>query len=113
MATGSRQNDLRVRRVVQLLNQDPSHLCPELAHTSQISASRLSHLFRDAIGTNVKNYRLDCPLQLAAHMLESTETPIKVVAYSVGYKHCSSFVRAFKIRYGASPVSYRKLRQAA
>jgi AraC family transcriptional regulator of arabinose operon len=113
MVTSSRQKDFRIQKVVQLLNQDPSHSLSELAHRNQISASRLSHLFRDEIGTNVKNYRLDRRLQLAAEMLVSTDMAIKGVAYSVGYGHCSSFVRAFKTRFGISPTSYRRLRLAA
>jgi AraC family transcriptional regulator, arabinose operon regulatory protein len=113
MVTDPCQRDFRIQKVVQLLNQDPSHTLSELAHRNQISASRLSHLFRDEIGTNVKNYRLDRRLQLAAAMLVSTDMPIKGVAYSVGYGHCSSFVRAFKTHFGVSPTSYRRLCLAA
>jgi transcriptional regulator GlxA family with amidase domain len=57
----------------------------ELAHGCQISVSRLSHLFKDEIGINVKNYRMDCRLQVAAVMLVSTDMPIKGIAYLAGY----------------------------
>lgn len=107
MVTGSRQRDYRIQRVVEILNQDPSSTLQEIAHSCQISASRLSHLFKDEIGVNVKNYRLDCRLQVAAAMLVSTSTPIKEIAYSTGYRHTSSFVRAFKSHFGLSPTYYR------
>ncbi|MGB8888708.1 MAG: helix-turn-helix transcriptional regulator [Candidatus Korobacteraceae bacterium] len=113
MVTGSRQKDFRITKVVQLLNKDPLHTVSELARNYQLSVSRMSHLFKDEIGINVKNYRLDRRLQLSAEMLVSTDMPIKAIAYSAGYSHCSSFVRAFKSHFGVSPTSYRRLRLAA
>jgi AraC family transcriptional regulator of arabinose operon len=81
---------------------------PQLAHTCQISPSRLSHLFKVEMGVSLKNYRQDCQLQLAAAMLVSTRTPIKAIAYTAGYRHPSSFMRAFRSRFGVSPTSYRR-----
>jgi AraC-like DNA-binding protein len=112
MVSGSPQKDRRVQKVVQVLNQDPSRSLPELARNCHISISRLSHLFKDEIGTNVKRYRLDCRLQVAAAMLVSTSMPIKEIAYAAGYQHSSSFVRAFKTHYGMSPACYRRQQQA-
>jgi len=102
-----RQGDLRIRKVIRDLKEDPSRTLPELAHSCQMSTSRLSHLFKREIGSNLKNYRLDCRLQVASSLL-STGTPIKEIAYSAGYHHTSSFVRAFKSRFGSSPACYRR-----
>jgi AraC-like DNA-binding protein len=102
--------DFRIRRVIRVLKENPTLTLPELAYACQISMSRLSHLFKHEIGTNVKNYRLDCRLQVAAALLLSTGTAIKEIAYSAGYQHTSSFVRAFKTRFGSSPASYRRER---
>jgi transcriptional regulator GlxA family with amidase domain len=107
MVTGSRTRDCRIQEVVQVLNEDPSRTLPELARSCQISMSRLSHLFKDEIGINVKDYRLDCRLQVAAAMLVSTRMLVKQIAYSAGYRHTSSFVRAFKTHFGMSPACYR------
>src|SRR5258708_34313279 len=96
MGTGSRQKEFRIQKVVQVLNENPSRTLPELARSCQMSMSRLSHLFKHEIGTNVKNYRIDCRLQIAAAMLALTRMPIKEIAYTAGYCHSSSFVRAFK-----------------
>jgi AraC family transcriptional regulator of arabinose operon len=102
-----KQGDFRIRKVIQVLKEDPSRTLPELAHGCQISMSRLSHLFKREIGTNVKTYRLEYRLEVAAALLLSTGTPIKEIAYSAGYHHPSSFVRAFKTRFGSSPACYR------
>jgi AraC family L-rhamnose operon transcriptional activator RhaR len=107
MVTASRQKDLRIQRVIQVLTEDPSRPLPELAVSCHVSVSRLIHLFKDQIGVNVKSYRLECRLQVAAVMLESTGIPIKAIACNVGYHHTSSFTRAFKTHFGASPASYR------
>lgn len=103
-----KQADFRIRKVIQVLKEDPSRTLPELAHNCEISNSRLSHLFKREIGTNVKNYRMDCRLQVAAALLLSSAAPIKWIAFSAGYQHASSFVRAFKTRFGSSPACYRK-----
>ncbi len=108
MVSVSGQRDFRIQRVVQVLNNDLSRTLPELAQNSQISTSRLSHLFTDEIGIDVKHYRLDRRLQMSAEMLVSTDRPIKEIACSAGYRHCSSFVRAFTTHFGLSPAWYRK-----
>ena len=106
-ATWSRQKDCRIQKVVQVLNENPSLTLPELAHSCQMSISRLSHLFKDEIGINVKHYRMDCRLQVAAAMLALTSMQIKEIAYATRYHHSSSFARAFKTHFGLSPASYR------
>jgi AraC-like DNA-binding protein len=108
MVTGSRLKDFRIQEVIQVLNDDPSRTLPELARSCQISMSRLSHLFKDEVGINVKDYRLDCRLQVAAAMLASTRMLVKQIAYSAGYRDTSSFVRAFRTRFGLPPASYRQ-----
>lgn len=41
-------------------------------------------------------------------MLASTDMCIKQVAYTLGYRHSSSFVRAFEHCVGMSPYEYRQ-----
>ena len=113
MVTGSPQKDRRIKKVIQVLNEDPSLKLPELAHDCQVSISRLSHLFKDEVGISVRNYRLGCQLQVAAAMLISTGMPIKEIASSAGYRHSSSFVRAFRTHFGLSPACYRKQQTTA
>ena len=104
----SGQRDFRIHKAIQVLTKDPCRTLPELAEKCQISTSRLSQLFKDDIGVSVKHYRLDCRLQIAAEILVSTDRPIKEIAYAAGYRHSSSFVRAFNTHFGLSPTCYRK-----
>ena len=108
MVTGSIRKDVRIQRVLRALTEDPSCTLPDLALSCQISPSRLIHLFKLEMGINLKNYRVECRLQLAAAMLVSTRTPIKAIGYTAGYRHTSSFMRAFKTHFGVSPTSYRE-----
>src|SRR6266702_4454385 len=110
MVTGSSEKDSRIQKVVRALTQDPTHTLPELANTCQISRSRLSHLFKNEIGIGVGHYCMDCRLRMAAVMLISSDLPIKGIACATGYRHSSSFVRAFNAHFGLSPASYRKKR---
>jgi AraC-like DNA-binding protein len=41
-------------------------------------------------------------------LLSAADVVIKEVAYTVGYSHPSSFVRAFRRRFGKSPTEYRQ-----
>ena len=107
MVRVSGERDFRIQKAVQALTKDPFRTLPDLAEKCQISPSRLSHLFKDDIGVNVKHYRLDRRLQMAAEILVSTDRPIKEIAYAVGYRHSSSFVRAFTTHFGLSPTCYR------
>ncbi len=114
MVAGFLPKDFRIQKVVQVLNENPSLTVPELAHGCAISISRLSHLFKDELGINVKHYRKDCRLQVAAALLVSTSMPIKEIAYTARYRHSSSFARAFKTHFGMSPARFRrKPKQAA
>ena len=100
--------DFRIERAAQLLQKNPSCKLTELAGYCHVSISRLSHLFKDETGLSVKNYRRNCRLQKAVKMLVLTDTPIKEIAYRLGYHHTSSFVRAFKAQFKLSPTRYRE-----
>ena len=47
-------------------------------------------------------------LRHAAHLLDSTRTPIKEIAAQVGYSDTSAFVAAFRRFYKQSPLRYRR-----
>ena len=47
-------------------------------------------------------------LQKAANLLVNSYLSVKEVAYSIGYEHPSSFIRAFERRFAQAPAQYRK-----
>ena len=102
------QTDLRVAKVVRLLNEDPSRTLADLACGCALSMSRLSHLFRAETGLTLKEFRRNRRLEAAINILATTDMPIKQLAYTLGYRHTSSFVRAFALRAGVSPSDYRR-----
>ena len=101
------ENDPRVQRVLQVIHADPSQDIAALAVLVNLSVSRLSHLFKLGKGCRLRSYLMDCRLNLAARVLQSSETPVKEISYNVGYGHPSSFVRAFRAKFGCSPKQYR------
>ena len=107
MTTGSDNSDSRVQKALQVLLERSSCTLPELANCCRISSSRLSHLFKDRTGLSVKEYRCSSRLAVAINMLAASDMSVKEIAYHLGYRHPSSFVRAFKAHMGVSPSRYR------
>lgn len=103
-------SDRRIRDVLQLLRTKPGERIEVIAQTIHLSASRLKHLFKQQTHMCIRDFSLECRLQVARHLLLTTETSIKEIAYSLRYSHASSFVRAFRRRFGQSPKLYRENR---
>jgi AraC family transcriptional regulator of arabinose operon len=99
--------DERIRAVLREIENDPSLDTAMLARTAHLSNSRLSHLFKREMGSTLFQFVTDRRLEKAAQLLEETETPVKEVSYSVGYRHPPSFLRAFRKRFGCTPNDYR------
>ena len=102
------QTDLRIAKAVRLLNEDPSRTLADLACGCALSLSRLSHLFRAETGLTLNEFRRNRRFEAAMKMLATTDMPIKQIAYTLGYRHTSSFVRAFEVHAGVSPSDYRR-----
>ena len=102
------QTDLRVAKAVRLLNEDPSRTLADLACGCALSISRPSHLFRAETGLTLKEFRRNRRLDAAMKILATTDMPIKQIAYALGYRHTSTFVRAFAVDAGMSPSDYRR-----
>jgi AraC-like DNA-binding protein len=100
--------DFRIEKVVRLLNEDSSLTLADLASACTLSISRLSHLFKAATGLTLREFRRNCRFQAAMKMLATTDMQIKQIAYTLGYHHTSSFVRAFELHAGVSPSDYRR-----
>jgi two-component system response regulator YesN len=99
--------DFRIQEAVRLLTENSSCTLAELARRCHLSISRLSHLFKAETGLTEEKYRRNCRFQVAAQMLATTDLPVKQIAYVLGYRHTSSFVRAFELHSGAPPGIYR------
>ena len=101
--------DRRIRRVTSVLDQqykDPPSI-EQLAGAVGLSASRLSHLFRNETGTSIQGYVLERRLVMAAMLIAQTDEQISQIAYRVGFGDVSNFNHSFKRRFGMSPREYR------
>lgn len=78
-----------------------------LAQSVNLSVWRLSYIFKSEMGMSPIKYLRFLRMERARHLLETSFLNIKEVAYHVGLKDESHFVRDFKKAYGAAPTPYR------
>ncbi|HXA86802.1 MAG TPA: helix-turn-helix transcriptional regulator [Candidatus Dormibacteraeota bacterium] len=105
-------DDYRIRKVLQSVQGDPSKTVLELARLVNLSGSRLGHLFRVQVGTDLDSFLRDARLEKAAELLRQTELSIKEIAAKVGYHHSSSFARSFEKKFDVPPAEYRRRHRA-
>jgi AraC-like DNA-binding protein len=79
----------------------------------RISKSRFSHLFKAQTGVTFKSYVVKRRLEQAGFLLLNSRMEIKEIAYCLGYRHGSSFARAFKAQFELTPNRYRQAKVAA
>lgn len=84
---------------------------PALARRFRLSPTLLKTCFRQLYGEPVHTYLRRKRLEQAAALLASTSLSVLQVAGAVGYGSVSQFGTAFKQRYHASPVQYRRAAQ--
>lgn len=99
--------DRRIQYVLRAMEADPAAGISALAAMVNLSVSRLSHLFKVETHRSLHSHLANRRMEKAAQLLELTETPVKEISYIVGYSHSASFVRAFRKRFGCTPVRYR------
>lgn len=98
------------RKVAELLADELERRwsVPELAHTVHLSASQLRRVFTEAFGKSPIAYLTMLRAERMAYLLKVTESPISVIASSVGWRDPDFAARQFKRRVGISPSEYRR-----
>ena len=84
----------------------------DLSKHCYVSASTISHLFKQKMGVGVYRHITQRRL-IAAKILIENGTPLEQVSQSVGFADYSSFYRAFRQEYGISSRQYRGLLETA
>lgn len=79
----------------------------ELAARFLISASYLSHSFRDRFGMSISSYLLSVRITHAKQLLRFSEKSIEEIGYAVGIGAAAYFSRVFKNVEGVSPARFR------
>jgi AraC family transcriptional regulator of arabinose operon len=99
-----------IRRVLEHLGEsyaEPQSLA-RLARLGGLSASRLTHIFKDETGDSIIAYLLKLRLRQGARLLEFSDRSVKEVAYEVGFKSPFYFSRQFHSFFAMSPKQYRQ-----
>lgn len=105
-----RKLDSRVSETLHRMAErmsEPHHI-EALARQAGLSASRLSHLFKEQTGQSVMEALTALRLRQAAKLLEFTDRRIAEIAGDVGFQSPYYFTERFTSFYGISPSGYRK-----
>lgn len=99
-----------VGRAVQYIH---AHLADEirlddLCRQAALSRTVLSERFREALGVSPIEYVRLTRLSRAAELITASGSGLARIAREVGYSSLSTFSRAFRGVYGASPGAYRR-----
>ena len=98
----------RVRKILRAVESGNTFTVRDLATEVHLSPSHLQRLFKHQTGVSIGGWLHEQRLQRAAHLLTNSYMSVKEIAYTLGYEHASSFVRAFGRRFAQAPAHYRK-----
>lgn len=101
--------DARLGEALTAMLDSPqaAHTLESLATVSRMSRSAFAQHFATALRQTPMEFLRQVRLRRAAHLLRTTDQPIKTLAASVGYESRSHFSRSFKAFHGVSPADYR------
>jgi AraC-like DNA-binding protein len=109
----SMQEGLSTSRLEQAIAYVGAHLSEpltvdQLAAAAHLSVFHFSRMFRRSMGLTPHAYITQRRLELAKHLLATTELPIAHVAERAGYLTQAHFTRAFKEATTLTPLRYRR-----
>ena len=100
--------DERVQKILRMVESGTTFSTRDLAFEFHLSPSYLQRLFKNQTGVSMGEWLNEQKLQRAASLLLNSFMSVKEVAYTIGYEHPSSFIRAFERRFTQAPAHYRK-----
>jgi AraC-like DNA-binding protein len=98
----------RVQKILQMVESGTTLNIRELALEFHLSPAYLQRLFKHQTGVSMGEWMNEQRLQRAAKLLANSYMSVKEIAYTIGYEHASSFIRAFERRFAQAPLRYRK-----
>ena len=66
------------------------------------------NVFRDQTGMSFIQYLNDYRLEVAAEQLSNGNESVTEIAVKNGFDNISYFIRAFKAKFGCTPLEYKK-----
>jgi len=101
------QQQERLQKICRMAESGSHRSIRDLAVEFHLSPSHLQHFFKQSTGARLGRWLAERRLQHAARLLTECNMSVKEVAYAVGYKHPSSFVRAFERLFGQAPGQFQ------
>ena len=95
------------RRMIDLNFSSPEFTVELLCRDLHISHSHLCRIFKQTYGISAVKYLIERRLGLAQRLLETTDLPVKAVAYSCGFSDEMHFMKSFKAFTGETAREYR------
>ncbi len=80
----------------------------DLARIAGMSVRQFNRRFREAFGTNPRDFLVKTRVQAACEALRNSDTSIAEIAVDLGFYDQSSFTQHFRKHMGMTPLSYRK-----
>ncbi len=96
----------RLRRVLAESSHDPAFDVPALAARLGMSRAQLHRRIPEELGSTPAEAIICFRLERAAEMLSRRAGNVGEIAYAVGFKNLSHFVRRFREQYGQTPAAY-------
>jgi len=84
----------------------------EIAARLKVSREHLTRIFRERTGITPQEFAAEERMQYAVRLLRDSFLSCEEIAEQTGYAGAVSFCRAFRQRFGCSPIQYRKQRCA-
>jgi AraC-like DNA-binding protein len=107
-------SDRRLAPALKLMHGEPARdwQLAELAKAAAMSRTTFAERFREAAGVAPLAYLASWRMRLAERALREADTPLSVLAPSLGYTSESAFSNAFKRATGMAPTRYRNVARA-
>jgi len=108
VATPATASEERCERIIEIVRSGSYRSIRDLALQCKLSESYVQHLFRARTGSSLGRSLTGERLRKAADLLQRSDMSIKEIAFISGYKHPSSFIRAFDRVFRRTPACYRQ-----
>ncbi len=106
----SAQDERRVSRALRHIEQHADHALEldQLATVAAMSKFHFLRIFRRTVGMTPYQFLLSIRLRRAALRLLTSPDAVTKIAFESGFGDLSTFNNAFRIRFGMSPMAFRR-----
>ncbi|MEI7026519.1 helix-turn-helix domain-containing protein [Paenibacillus sp. y28] len=97
-------------QMVRLIHQhyERDFTLEECAQTMSFHPVYLSRVFKKETGVSFSNYLMECRMNKAKQLLETTDMKVSEISERLQYKNISAFIRSFRKTFGMTPGNYRE-----